>query len=269
LGVVALILVGPWHAWLAYAFGVSETAQSNPTATMYANYSLDRPSQLLNAYGHNMLTTVVPDRILGMFAHGPLSAGSLYIFITGFYFCQLPGLLTISLMLSLLIGRWRGSLSVREDRAIEPSQRRAVILFASLGAMVASVLQPGMTYYGIAHSALVPSAVILASWGWGTLSRFDRRSATLACMGIAAEFLLVFWSFVAWTYYYVNTGRVSDDLNWLLKQKYHMVLLHDAPRHSLPIAIVVCLIIQARFVVLLLGWARSAGRPASKLPNAK
>jgi hypothetical protein len=61
----------------------------------------------------------------------------------------------------------------------------------------------------------------------------------------------------------VVTHRVDDDLNWLVKQEYHLVLLYDVLGRAAPVAAVVCVAVQARLVFLLAGWLRACAPPAA------
>jgi hypothetical protein len=68
-----------------------------------------------------------------------------------------------------------------------------VILFLGIGTLGGAFLHPGHIPWGIAHSAVFPSAVILAALGWGVLSLASPRIRVLVVLGMAGEFLLMFW----------------------------------------------------------------------------
>src|SRR5262249_53762563 len=70
----------------------------------------------------------------------------------------------------------------------------AVWLFLIGGTLGGAFLHPGKIPWGIAHSAVFPSAVVLAALAWGLLSRASPRAALIVCCGMALEFVLMFWS---------------------------------------------------------------------------
>ena len=72
--------------------------------------------------------------------------------------------------------------------------RGAIWLFVGLGTAGAAFLHPGKIWWGIAHSAAFPTAIVLATLGWGVLSKAKARTGLLVCIGMVVEFLAMFWS---------------------------------------------------------------------------
>src|SRR5689334_1527525 len=70
----------------------------------------------------------------------------------------------------------------------------ALWLFVLLGFLGAAVLHPTIYLWGLAHSAAFPSVVVLTALAWGVLSRAPRKWAGPVLVGMALEFLAMFWS---------------------------------------------------------------------------
>ncbi len=83
-----------------------------------------------------------------------------------------------------------------------------MFVFLVLGTLGGAFLHPGHIPWGIAHSAVFPSAVILAALGWGVLSRASPRIRVLVVAGMAVEFLLMFWGH--WWYLFHNPEILED-----------------------------------------------------------
>jgi hypothetical protein len=255
LAAAGVSTAGPWYAWLAAHFGSGRLLSATPTAGMLAPDAAPRGALL--AYARNALSSIVPDRLIGSIAVGPVSAGAVVIHLTALYFCQLPGALTLSASAYLIWGAARGRLA-----SPGPGGRTAVGLFTLLGGLGAALLVPAETPYGILHNALAPSTVAILVVAWGSLAVDDSRPARWATVGAGFEFLAVFWAHVAWVYYYLRTGRIADDLNWVVQRQDGLVFLHDLAPRLAPIAAAACLAMQGYWVVRL----RRSREAASETP---
>jgi hypothetical protein len=130
---------------------------------------------------------------------GPPHWARLYRGVTQLYFSLLTGAVTLSLTAFLLaagVGRlWRGpALSATKPGPAGRVVWSAVWLSLIGGTLGGAFLHPGMIPWGIAHSAVFPSAIILTALAWGLLSRASRTTALVVSCGMALEFLLMFWS---------------------------------------------------------------------------
>jgi hypothetical protein len=254
--VLGLAVAGPWYAWLAATFGPTQIVASVPTVGMAA--STPR-SALLPAYMRNLAITVLPDRLLHALVERPFSFGAVYIHLTALYFCQLPGALTLSLTVYLA---WRGARFRRSGPAPTPSAGfrglGAALTFVVLGGLGGLLLYPGASPYGygLAHNAFPPSTVLLILLAWGMLARDFSRRARLATLATAAESLAVFWSFAAWVYLYLHTGRITSDLNWDVQRVFHLVFLHDLAPRLAPLVAAACAVAQVALVLRLVAWLR-------------
>jgi hypothetical protein len=254
LGLTALAIVAPWFVWLARSFGVRSILLSTPTTTMRTESSVSSLLGFLAVTVHNLVTSVVPFPLIRTIVLGPWSLGRLFIEITALYFCQLPGLLTISLTVFLTVPRLRQRLlrfTADQDPVARGGERGAVLAFAVFGALAAVAIHPGRATYGVAHNAFFPSALVLAVWAWGLLSQSHSRWKPLVIGGIVAEFLIMFWSHLAWIFLHLHFHRIGTDSNWLLKQAHHVVFLFDRLGRAAPLALLAGAVIQARLCLHL------------------
>jgi hypothetical protein len=264
--VLGLAVAGPWYAWLAVTFGPTQIVVRVPTAGMAA----DTPrSALLPIYTQNLAVTVLPDRLLHALVERPFSFGALYIHLTALYFCQLPGALTLSLTVYLA---WRVARFRRSGPVPTPSAGfrglGAALTFVVLGGLGGLLLHPGASRYGLAHNAFPPSTLLLILLAWGVLARDSSRRARLATLATAAESLAVFWSFAAWVYLYLHTGRITSDLNWDVQHVFHLVFLHDLAPRLAPLAAAACAVAQAALCLQLAAWLREGPAEGLPPPNA-
>jgi hypothetical protein len=130
---------------------------------------------------------------------GPPDLVELHRGVTQLYFSLFTGALTVSLSVFILVAAvrrlFRGpALPATKVPSDGPVVWSAVWLFLLLGTLGGALLHPGKIPWGIAHSAVFPSALVLAALAWGLLSRARPTVAVLVCCGMVAEFLLMFWS---------------------------------------------------------------------------
>jgi hypothetical protein len=87
----------------------------------------------------------------------------------------------------------RRSLPRTKGRADGLSVWVAVGSFLVVGTLGGAILHPGKIPWGIAHSAIFPTAILLVGLAWGLLSRAPLWAALAVCCGMAVEFLAMFW----------------------------------------------------------------------------
>jgi hypothetical protein len=216
-----VFLVMPWYGWLAATLGADKIAHSTP-ATLGEERARYRPLEVFSWMRFNLMYSVVPAYVIrAFFTDWPEDIGTpnnfgeliqglgqvrlkppdpleLYDGATYLYFSLLTGAVTLSLVTFLayrLYKRRRGYKSmVTSQPASDRRVRWAVWLFIGLGAAGAAFLHPGKMWWGIAHSAAFPSAIVLVALGWGVLSHANRRAGMIVSAGIVLEFLAMFWS---------------------------------------------------------------------------
>jgi len=136
--------------------------------------------------------------------------------------------------------------------------RSAIWFFLILGTLGAAILHPGKIWWGIAHSAAFPTAILIVALGWGALSNADARTGRLVCTGIVLEFLAMFWSH--W-WFLTHRPDVLETLpgNEEYKEK-GIALLNDLVGDWQYLFLAGAVVIQAILVVLLHRFWRHAGR---------
>jgi hypothetical protein len=260
LPAAALLLVGPWYAWLVGQFGLDKVLHSTPVTQMEKE---SMPAlAYLESVASNLYASVVPLGLYETLSEGPATWGALYRGVTAFYFSLLPGALTLSLTLFLLAALIR-NLCRPGRAALLAGLRRpgwsATWAFALLGAVGAAALHPKTYTHGIAHAALFPSVVVLAALAWGRLSQGSRPWAALVCAGMVAEFAAMFWSHV-WL-----TGQPllldPKNINVWEKSAYQLVFLADHLAGVRPAVIAATVAVQLGLVVLLCRWLVGMDRP--------
>ncbi|HKI36176.1 MAG TPA: glycosyltransferase family 39 protein [Gemmataceae bacterium] len=130
---------------------------------------------------------------------GPPDLVELHRGVTQLYFSLFSGALTVSLgvfLLAAVVRRLRHGpdLPATKEPSNGPAVWSAVWLCLLGGTLGGALLHPGKIPWGIAHSAVFPTAVVLAALAWGLLSRARPTVAALVCCGMVLEFLLMFWS---------------------------------------------------------------------------
>jgi hypothetical protein len=193
---------------------------------------------------------------------GPPSLVGLHLGLTQLYFSLLTGAITLSLSVFLLATAVR---RVRRGPAlpaakVEPAGRAAwvaVWLFLIVGTLGGAFLHPGKIPWGIAHSAVFPSAVVLAALAWGLLSRAGRTAVTLVCCGMALEFFLMFWSH--WWLLFHDPDILQPRSSAVGPRERWVCMLNETLGSADWPFLVGAIVVQAALVVLLL-W--SVRRPA-------
>jgi hypothetical protein len=216
LGVLALTLVltlEPWYAWLLGNLGPEPVLHGTPTTARTAGtqFTVGHIAEYVES---NLWDSVAPLELYYCLTEGPWTFKEAYRALTSLYFSLFTGALTLSLsvFLAFALVRWLLGLGVsiwgylRAGQQSAPAAdapvprgagRRAwvaVVFFLLLGTLGAAVLHPETIIHGIAHAACFPAAILLAALGWGVLSRARPRWAVPVCAGMAAEFLVMFWS---------------------------------------------------------------------------
>jgi hypothetical protein len=264
---VAVVLVGAWYAWLASTFGLAEIVARTPTVGMVADRSPSEPPRLLATYARNLVVTVVPDRLIRAVFVEPFSAGAVAIHLTAMYFSQIPGALTLSLTAYLAARALRLFRPPSPDPAPGSREKTAVLAFATLGGLGVTVLHPAASRYGLGHNVIFPTTLVVIAWAWGVVARARDRWSARACLASAAESLTVLWAHVAWVYFYWSTGRIADDLNWVVQREDHLVFLHDLFPRAVPVWMAIGVAVEAGLVWSLIRWCRSVADRTSERPS--
>ncbi|MGE3819783.1 MAG: ArnT family glycosyltransferase [Isosphaeraceae bacterium] len=253
---LAVGLVGPWYAWLWRAVGPSKIVAAVPTAVVLADHAAQSRWKVVKVYATSAWATFVPDRLIAAALWEPFSAGAIVIHLTALYFCQIPGALTLSLCVYLVA-------VARVESADPPvhDHRSAVWTFGLLGGLAALLLTPYESRYGLAHNSLVPSTLAAMLGGWCVLSRGRGWGVRLACLGMMAEFLGVFWGHLAWLAYYRDTGKIATDLNWQVRNEYGLVFLNEAVGPAAPWLLGACLVIQCALARRWIEWSWRGSAP--------
>jgi hypothetical protein len=221
-GLLVLAAGSAWYGWLARTLGTDKILHSTPVS-LGDDKATFSPAAVATWMGYDMGASVVPVGIGEAFLTsvpadadaprwsvelsggdprwflGPPDLVELHRGVTQLYFSLLTGALTLSLTAFLLVAAVR---RLRRGPALpasktEPAGRAAwsaVWLFLIGGSLGGAFLHPGKIPWGIAHSAVFPSALVLAALAWGLLSRASAKAALLVCCGMALEFVLMFWS---------------------------------------------------------------------------
>lgn len=251
---LALAFVGPWYVWLAVKFGL-EGGFANTPAAVVGNEAAARTSARLVSFVYNLAASIVPDLRPRGLASWPPDVRTVYKRLTALYFCQVPGLLTFSLTLFIVMRSRRISRTPPGSPLRGSDMWSAVLVFAILGGLAAAALVPLKYRYGIAHAAFFPSALVLAIWAWGVLSRSSGRWTSWTCAGMAFEFLAMFWSHL----FSIGRALPKND-NFILKQRNHLTFLADLLGPVRPLMIIACIAIQVGLCVLLVSRVRTDRR---------
>jgi hypothetical protein len=208
----ALLLGGPWYAWLSGTLGKDKILGSTPITKGDESARFD-PVEVAKWMSYNLRVSVEPVGIReAIFPpgdepvdhHEPLITHPNFVEVhrgfTQLYFSLFTGAVTLSLTIFLILaGIWRltGHRFAGTDgaatRPVPLTAWLALVLFLVVGTLGGAFLHPGHIPWGIAHSAVFPTAVILAALGWGVLSWASPRDRVLVVVGMAVEFLLMFW----------------------------------------------------------------------------
>ncbi len=264
-----LLLLGPWYGWILIHFGVAGTVGSTPLTQMDADA---RPDvwYYLDSLQHNLHVSVVPRELLKTLDNGPLTFDELYRRATEFYFCLLTGALTVSLtgFVAVYVLCLLGWAAWRRDilRNVRWPEWLAFAGCTLLGGIGATLLHPLRTPNGVAHAASFVTTLLLCAFGWGLLSRVRWWLAAPVCLGMVAEFAVMFWSHV---HFVAVQPRLLDPygeigLNPRLKAEQGLVFLNDCLGPSGEwAATVATALVQMAFVALLVWWLAGQRRPAA------
>jgi hypothetical protein len=252
----ASIVLAPWYGWLLYRFGPGGTTSSTPTSQMdpqfAAAHGLAKVAYVAASIVVNFGNSLVPITLIRDYADGWSSPDDFYRLATDVYFNLLPGALTTSMCLYLILrfatSLSRGTAHESVKKSLAMPQWSAVWSFALIGGLGAAALHPLRSPNGIAHSAVFPTTVVLLILGLSVLGQAQRSIRMLVCAGMLAEFLGMFWSHVL-----LLEPLLLDAYNPVIKADNHLVFLHDCVG-SAAVALVVT--VQA-VLVLHLAWALS------------
>jgi hypothetical protein len=278
MAAVVAVLVLPWYGWLAATLGTDKVVYSTP-ATLGDDQARLRPLDALGWMTFNTAFSVIPAGLIRPFFTGwPEDIGTphnldellrglrevrpcvphpldLYWGATELYFSLLTGALTLSLSGFLswrFLKRRRLKMTMVCAPLVEPRVRWAIWLFLGLGTAGAAFLHPGKIWWGIAHSAAFPTAIVLVALGWGVLSKASPRTGLLVCIGIVLEFLAMFWSH--WWFLTHDPGVLEQPLpgNEAYKEEVGIAFLADRLGDWSCLFVAGAFAIQAIFGLLLL-----------------
>ena len=263
LAATALVLVGPWYAWLVGQYGLHNVLHSTPVTQMEKEPM--PPLVYVGSVAYNLYASVVPLGLYETLSKPPHAWADLYRGVTALYFSLLSGALTLSLTLFLLAvlarnvwGQDRGAMLA----GLRRPEWSATWAFALLGAVGAAALHPKTYTHGIAHAALFPSVVVLAALAWGRLSRAARPWAAVVCAGMVLEFAAMFWSHVWLTAQPLLLD--PQNLNVWEKSEHHLVFLADWLAGVRPAVIAGTVAVQGALLILLARRVAAADRPGAR-----
>jgi hypothetical protein len=271
---------GAWYGWLARTLGTDKILHSTPVS-LSDDKATFSPAAIATWMGYDMGASVVPVGIGESFLTsvpadadaprwsvkvsggdprwflGPPSLVELHRGVTQLYFSLLTGAVTLSLTAFLLVVTVR---RLRRGPKLPASKTEpagwaawsAVWLFLIGGTLGGAFLHPGKIPWGIAHSAVFPTALVLAALAWGLLSRASQKVALLVCCGMVLEFVLMFWSHL-WLLFHdpaiLEPGASTDAL-----YDPDVTALNKALGGCDELFIVGAVVIQAALIGLLLVW---------------
>jgi hypothetical protein len=255
---VGLVAFGPWYGWLIGTFGVEHIRSASPLTVM--PHKPFTPLNIAEYLGANLGCSFFPVNLY----LGPGTWEGLYDGLTHLYFCVVPGALTLSLTVFLLFSLVRSVVRYSHGHR-SPSggqcghEWSAVWAFVLFGIVGATALHPQIIAWGTAHSAFFPSVIVLAALGWGWLSRLPRGWAAVVCLGMVAEFLVMFWS-----HWWIAVKRPllldPDEVNpWYKTNPWHptegpLVFLNDWIRPWQPACLAGAVVVQLALCYLLVHW---------------
>ena len=194
----AVLVLGPWYAWLGGTLGKDKILGTTPVTKGDTSAKFE-PLAVAEWMSYNLRVSVEPVGIRTALFPQP-NLIELHRGFTQLYFSLFTGAATLSLTVFLIAaGIWRitrhrfASAEVAATKPAPDTSWLAVFVFLVLGTLGGAFLHPGHIPWGIAHSAVFPSAVILAALGWGVLSWASPRIRILVVVGMAVEFLVMFW----------------------------------------------------------------------------
>jgi hypothetical protein len=265
---LALTVGDAWYGWLAGTLGMDKVLHSTPVSLGDANASF-QPRAIAGWMMSNLQDSIVPKGIMDAFPAG--GAGGigrpdlveLHRGVTQLYFSLLTGALTLSLCAFLLgVGPWlllRGrSLPRTKGRPGGFAVWFALGSFLLVGTLGGALLHPGKIPWGIAHSAIFPTTLVLVGLAWGLLSRAPRWAALVVCCGMVVEFALMFWSHL-WLLFHdpgiLEPGSTTDAV-----YDPDVTALNQALGRGDRVFLVAAIIIQAVLIALLLMRVVNQGR---------
>jgi hypothetical protein len=257
LAATAVLIAGPWFAWLIMRFGYAKVAASSPLSVMKPDPARGMwfvISEWLAAMGENLGATLLPlPDYSALLAPNPLAR--LYLQATGMYFSLLTGALTLSLLafISLLTTRERRKKMLTAlpslGAAEEPS---ALWLFVGLGYLGALALHPSVSIHGLTHNAGFTSAIVLVGLAWSVLG----RARTRWLLGVTAAVFLEFL-FMLWTHVWLTATPVLLDpsgQNEWSKEDDHLVFLRDTLGGAYPFGVAAALTVELALITSFLSW---------------
>lgn len=262
LALLAGLLLAPWYGYVLGRFGVGTALTSTP-ATQDTAGTLPGPGVVLQRLTLNTVRSLVPTVLVSVLAGGEHAAVGLFPALEETYFCHIPGALTASLTLFLLLALARPPRPCR----LPGTEGLAFAAFGVLGAVGALAVTPVWGRNGCAHASCFPSVLLLLVAAWGLLCQAGRPVRLAVGLGMLAEFVLLFWGHVLRVPATRPTGEPGwSDMNWILKDTHHLVFLNDLLGSATPVAMGFVAAAQLALAVLLLrGLGRSA---ASASPSA-
>ncbi len=253
----AVLLSGPWYAWLAAILGTDKILGSTPITKGDESAKFDA-EKVVGWISYNLRVSVEPVGIReAIFPH--LNLVELHRGFTQLYFSLFTGAVTLSLTVFLIVfglyhlfkgyrHLWKAIAAGKPDRA---SVWLALVLFLGIGTLGGAFLHPGHIPWGIAHSAVFPSAVILAALGWGVLSLASPRIRVVVVMGMAVEFLVMFWWH--WWLLFHNPEILQPEVEGIRPDSVH--LLNECLGNAEVVFLVGAIVVQAVLVALLVVYA--------------
>jgi hypothetical protein len=288
LSAAVVLIVLPWYGWLAGTLGVDKITHSTP-ATLGNESARYRPQEVLGWMTFNAVFSVVPTGVIHPFFTGwpkaiempqdyaELQEGlkhvrltspdsvDLYRGATELYFSLLTGALTISLLFFVGYRCFKRRGEAPLDASSGPCDRSAwwaLLLFVVLGGTGAALVHPGKIWWGIAHSAAFPSAILLTGLAWGVLSRAKPRVGMIVSAGILAEFLAMFWSHL---WFLARRPEVLENLPGNAGYKDEsIVFFNDRLGDAQYLLLAGAVVIQLLIAILLLRYWRTQPQTAAE-----
>jgi hypothetical protein len=200
-GVLPIVLVFPWYAYLILTLGWTKVLHSTPVTASVSLGLLDR----LKPAVMNIGASLFPIHLSWAFRSGSQFEW-VYRGLTEFYFSLITGAVTATLTLYLLCVWVHRSLQQVRSRSDPKSpsadppiqrgwrERLAVALFGVLGVISATLLLREAYPHGIAHAAFFPAVQLLLVIAWGEAGRARPLWMALVLAGMVLEFVLMWWS---------------------------------------------------------------------------
>ena len=217
IGIVGVL--APWHIWAFSIYGLRGTLFATPTLSAFAS------TGWVSTRIMNTLTTLIPLPLVDYLGTPSLiDFSQLHDYLLQFYFCTLPGALTVTLFGIIL---FVGILSlIPRSLPFTPAADSLIAILIIVGFVGGILVQPLPNKKGIANETMIPLLTLAMIYVAKYLSKLNTKRVIVILSFIYMELGISLWIHI----YNLLTNHwwaSAQDANYCIKTMMNLTFLYD------------------------------------------